>query len=241
MAKIGRKAQLIFGGSLLAADNIAKFGSLKAGAAEYSLDPAEIQTAAFLNGWAQAVVNNSAPCLQDMNALFYLLSYQAAYAMQTGVPEWNATTVYYIGSVANDGTGKLYRSITDGNTNHALTVATYWEPIALFGKAAATGPTATLDCQLYDMFEVADGTGGNKTLTLANMPDGMTVNVVVIGDAGDTVTWTLTTAAAPDASALTLRYGPTYSNTMSVNASRSMFTLTRVGTSLIVNSLHGIV
>ena len=127
MTAIPRKTQHIFalnGG--VATNVVAEFGSLKAGAAVYSQDPDTIQSlAAWTNGWASAVINNNAPAIQDLNALFYVLTYQLAYLFQQGIPEWNAGTTYYIGSVVTDGTGTIYASIANSNTS-ALTDATKW-------------------------------------------------------------------------------------------------------------------
>ena len=55
---------------------------------------------------------------------YTLYGYQLAYLMQEGVPEWNADTTYYIGSIVNDGLGNCYRSLTDSNLNNALTDTT---------------------------------------------------------------------------------------------------------------------
>ena len=127
MAKITKKAQKTFGGGLTATNNIAQFGSLKAGSPAYSLDPDTIQSlSAYDNGWAAAVVNNNAPALQDVNALDFLFSRQLSYLMQAGIAEWDAATTYYIGSVVNDGYGNLYYSIADTNLNNAVTDATKW-------------------------------------------------------------------------------------------------------------------
>ncbi len=133
MAKIQRKNQLIFGGGLSAPDNIAEFGSLAAGAPAYSLDPDSIQTARYLNAWAAALVNApgglASPALQDMNALFFLLSRQLAYLFQAGVPEWNSSTVYYLGSWAVDGGGTPYKSLNNDNVGNALTDTNWWVPL----------------------------------------------------------------------------------------------------------------
>lgn len=182
MPKIERKNQSVFGGSLVAQDNIAKFGSLKAGAADYSLDPDAIQTSAYLNGWAAATVNNNAPCVQDMNALFYLATRQLAYMIQTGVPEWNSTTTYYIGSVVNDGTGKLYKCKVDGTVGTILSNTTSWAEIAPGITApvlAAGGSTGTIDCTLGSVFYHSGFGYAAKTLTVNNMADGQTINVKV--------------------------------------------------------------
>ena len=129
MAKITKEPQKIFGGDLTASGNIAVFGSLKAGTPAYSTDPSTIQSSHYTLGWADAVVANNAPALQDMNALFYNDSYQLAYLMQTGVPEWDAATTYYIGSVANDGFGVIYTSLTDNNLNNPLSSSANWKRI----------------------------------------------------------------------------------------------------------------
>ncbi len=62
-----------------------------------------------------------------MNALCFLFARQLAYIFQAGVAEWNTSTVYYIGSLASDGLGVLYVSLTDTNTGNALTDSTKWK------------------------------------------------------------------------------------------------------------------
>jgi len=132
MSKITRKHQKIFGGSLVPTNNLAQFGSLKAGSIAYSDDPDTIQgLSAYLNGWASAVVNNNAPALQDRNALDFLFSRQLAYLMQTGIAEWNTDTIYYTGSLATDSNGTIYRSIDDDNEGNALTDDDYWQCLGL--------------------------------------------------------------------------------------------------------------
>ena len=143
MSKITRATQQVFAGQVLANNNIAQFGSLKAGAAAYSLDPAIIQgLTGYGQGWAGAILANQAPALQDMNALFFLITRQLAYCMQAGVPEWDAGTTYYIGSVASNGTGKIYASLTDANLNNAVTDGTKW--VLIGGYPAATAAVAGL-------------------------------------------------------------------------------------------------
>lgn len=131
MAKIVRKSQKIFGGDLTASGNVAVFGSLKAGSPSYSIDPATIQSAHYNLGWADAVVANNAPALQDMNALFFVDTYQLAYLMQTGIAEWDAGTTYYIGSWCLDSFGTAYCSIADTNLNNVVTDTTKWRRAVL--------------------------------------------------------------------------------------------------------------
>lgn len=127
MAKITRKHQKIFG-STAGANEIAEFGSLAAAAPAFTTDPDTIQALSqYLGGWFDAVLAGNSPAIEDMNALFYLYAYQLAYIMQAGVPEWNTSTVYYIGSFASDGAGNFYVSLTNDNTGNALTDETNWK------------------------------------------------------------------------------------------------------------------
>jgi hypothetical protein len=164
MAKIVRSTQKTFAGNLVAANNIAKFGSLKDGSPAYSLLPSDIQTTDYLNGWAAAVTANAAPALQDMNSLFYLLSLQLGYVLQTGVPEWDAGTTYYIGSLVQDGAGVIYASKTDANLNNLLTDTTKWRSMStaptvqkfLSGSGTYTTPTGVK----YIRVRMVGGGGG---------------------------------------------------------------------------------
>lgn len=126
MAKIVRKTQKIFG-SNAGLNQIAQFGSLAAAAPTFTTDPDTIQALAnYLEGWFSGIIGSNSPAIEDMNALFYLMAYQIAYGMQSGVPEYDASTTYYIGSIVNNGLGKLYVSTTDNNINNPLTSVSNW-------------------------------------------------------------------------------------------------------------------
>jgi hypothetical protein len=129
MARIARKTQLVFGGSLSAASNIAKFGSLRVGVPAFSLDPDEIQTTEYLNGWAAALTANKSPALQDLNALHYLHSLQLAYLMQQGIAEWDSATPYFAGStvLAPDNSGRQFIALSD-STGIVVGTLAKWKP-----------------------------------------------------------------------------------------------------------------
>jgi len=125
MAKITRALQKIFCGDVAPTNNVAVFGSLKAGTPAYSSDPTTIQSlAAFGQGWSGATVLNQAPALQDMNALQFLFSRQIAYLLQQGVPEYSSTETYYTNSIVQD-SGRLYISRIDNNLGNALTTSNW--------------------------------------------------------------------------------------------------------------------
>lgn len=124
MAKIIRKNQKVFGDSSGAVNNFGVFGSLAASSIAYSKDPDAIQSLpAFLIGWAGAVVGNKSPSFEDTNSLFLLAFRQLAYLFQAGIAEYNAETIYYIGSSCRVGEVE-YISKTDDNVGNDPTTDT---------------------------------------------------------------------------------------------------------------------
>lgn len=129
MAKLIRVPAKVFAASA-AADEIGQFGSAVAGSKLETADVATIQgLSAWLNGWSEALVSgNRYPALQEMNGLLKVLSYQGAYALQEGIPEYDASTTYYIGSIVKKtGTFELYGSLTNDNVGNALVDGANWK------------------------------------------------------------------------------------------------------------------
>lgn len=152
MAKLPRKTQKIFGENS-PTNQVTAFGSIKEGNVVYSKDVADIQTAAYSEGWAAAVQDDYAPYRQDRNALDLVTSKQLAYQFQEGVPEWDAGTTYYKGGVVKEIVGtefKLYHSLIDNNVNKPLTDVTSWKmdfdsasPFQTTGNLSQTIDTST--------------------------------------------------------------------------------------------------
>ena len=133
MSKLTRKLFNIFCENKIATptDNIGVFGSKKAGASAWSSDPDTIQSAHYSNGWADAVVSNQAPCMDDMNAIQYLFSYMIKYMYQTGIPEWLSTEEYYQYSFVRYN-GNVWMSIYNGqNTDTPQDSSAKWRKLAL--------------------------------------------------------------------------------------------------------------
>jgi hypothetical protein len=137
MAKIARKTALVFATNQVAApaNQIADFGTKAAGSPTFNGDPANIQTAEWLNGWTAAVLAVAGgvqqPCLEDRNAVDYVLSYQVAYLMQSGIAEWDPGTVYFNNTSFCSYNGILYQSILDNNEgNVPSTSPTAWVTLA---------------------------------------------------------------------------------------------------------------
>lgn len=140
MPKITRQNQKIFGDNA-GLNQLAQFGSLAAGTPVFSSNPETIQALGnYLTGWFGAIIGSNSPAIEDMNALFYLFAYQLSYLMQTGIPEWDDETTYYIGSLATNSTGDIFKSKTDDNLNNVLTDLTNWAPLV----ADASPPVGTI-------------------------------------------------------------------------------------------------
>lgn len=117
MAKLTRQAQKIFAGQA-PSDMIAAFGSTQTGTPVYSTDLSTLQTTNYEEGWQEAIIADKAPFLEEMNGVMYGTTYQLAYLMQQGIPEWDAGTTYYTNSRAMGSDGNIYKSLTDDNTGN---------------------------------------------------------------------------------------------------------------------------
>lgn len=186
MAKIVRKEQKLFA-STAPSTQIGKFGSLADGTPLTSTDPDVIQALSnYLDGWFAAVVGANSPAIEDVNALDFLWSRQIAYLLQTGVGEYLATTEYHIGSLVNDGFGRVYTSLANTNTGNALSDTTKWAPP---GGSIHT-KTANYSILSTDRMVLADATAGGFTLTLPSAVTypGVEILIKKIGDEGNVVT-----------------------------------------------------
>lgn len=122
MAKLTRALLKLFGSSGTT-DKFEQFGSTALGATVYTKDILTIQAlTAWLDGFQDAVfASNKAPFLESFNALLYAYGYQMVYQFQEGVPEYDATTTYYVGSlVKKTGTSEIYMSLLDNNLGNVL-------------------------------------------------------------------------------------------------------------------------
>lgn len=155
-----------------------QFGSALNGTKVNTTDITQIQALpAYETGWTAAVVTNrNYPTLEETNGVLKVMSYQTAYTLQKGVPEWDANTTYYSGDICKAvGSGVLYVSRADNNVNNPLNNNTYWreyQPSAselpatnyiseMSGTPAFNGNAVTLPAMtLY----IPNGRAGNNTL-----------------------------------------------------------------------------
>lgn len=182
MPKILRKDQKIFAGSVAPTNVVAQYGSLAAGAKTYSSDLDIIQALpVWGTGWLNALINGSAPALQDRNAVDYVTTYQLAYLMEQGIPDYSATQNYFVGSYCKDETtGVMHVSKTNDNQNNALSDSTNWEPVSSAGRGSV--PLGAVIAVVPDYANVSIPTSGSISVDGFQLCDGAAVNVdAVIG------------------------------------------------------------
>lgn len=174
---LSRKTAKIFAGNA-PSTAVGQFGSALNGTKINTTDIEEIQAlTAYTTGWTSAVVTDrNYPTLEETNGVMKVMSYQTAYTLQKGVPEWDSGTTYFSGDMCKAvGSGVLYVSRTDNNLNHPVGDTTYWreyQPSAselpatnyistMSGSASANSNAITLPAMtLY----IPNGRSGDNTL-----------------------------------------------------------------------------
>lgn len=129
MTRIAPVAQPIFGSN---SSNNGQFGSAVLGTKITSLDPSVImELPAWETGWSAATVTGQKlPTLEEMQGTMYVATYQIAYLLQEGVPEYNEDTTYFENSIVKEtGTYVLYGSLIDDNIGEDLDDPTKWQTL----------------------------------------------------------------------------------------------------------------
>lgn len=149
MAKLQRVHQKIFGADAIQAQ-FTQFGTAKNENPVTTKDIAQIQNStAYNNAWADAVLSDYAPYMEDMNAYMYMVTTQLAYIFQQGAAiEWSSAATYYTGSIVSDSQGNWYKCIDGGEngiTGIALTDTSKWEFIKLYKNGTPLFTQITTD------------------------------------------------------------------------------------------------
>lgn len=143
MARLSYKLQKIFA-DVAAEGKLAQFGSLKAAAPTYSDDPDVIQALTYFGaGLNSALINQAPPAIQEFDALFNIMTKRISYLQQTGLAEWDANTVYYKGSLAQEN-GIIFRSLIDDNQDNALSDTVSWQLFSNGKTVIVTGYSHTV-------------------------------------------------------------------------------------------------
>lgn len=131
MARLTRKNIKVFAGN---AANNGVFGSLQAGNPVTTTNVEQIQSlSAWNTGWNSATMTSEKlPPLEEFQGIQYVTTYQQAYIMQEGVPEWASTVTYYKGCLAKEVTStgfRIYNSLTDDNTGNLFSDTSKWKKV----------------------------------------------------------------------------------------------------------------
>lgn len=190
MAKLTRVKAKIFGETASTTNTpkeIGQFGSGKLGTYNATGDVATIQDlSAWSNGWIDAVTpNDQFPPLPEMTGVHKVLSYQEAYLLQQGVPEWDVDTDYHLNCFCSFD-GIIYRSIADDNTGNEPDLAPeYWEVYGAIQDYANQDLTNLTDLGnsrlLFEPFAINQGTVLNSENNTVNLPEGSQTVVDVTG------------------------------------------------------------
>lgn len=155
MSKLTRVTAKVFGATAdgtLADPEIGQFGSAKAGTYVGTGDVATIQNlSAWSNGWIDAVTpTQQFPSLPERTGVDKVLSYQNAYVLQQGIPEWDSGTDYYTNGFCSKN-GKIYFSKTDNNVNNdPETDTANWEEFTSGGASRNIGEIVQSTIPLTD-------------------------------------------------------------------------------------------
>lgn len=129
MARLTRKNIRVFAGE---ATNNGVFGSLQASDPTTTSDVEQIQSlSAWDYGWNSATQTSELlPPLEEFQGIQYVTTYQQAYLMQEGIPEWASSVTYYKGSLTKKITTtgfQIYCSLTDNNLGNILSDTENWK------------------------------------------------------------------------------------------------------------------
>lgn len=152
MAPLTRQTQKVFAGNA-SVDMLAVFGTMKTGTPQYSSNVETLQSTTYSQGWSDAILDDKAPYLEEMNAVQYGLSYQLAYILQEGAFEYDAGTEYSSTSlvkVINGNKLELYHSLQDNNIGNPITNPSYWEKVKLSDGGRYIGEIVTSPLPLTD-------------------------------------------------------------------------------------------
>lgn len=167
MAVLTRKTQKVFAGDANG-DMLAVMGTMKTGTPVYNSDVETLQSnIAYSKGWSAAILNDKAPYMEEMNGVQYAFSYQIAYLLQEGIPEYDVNTNYSKTSVVKivqDNDLVLYHSLKDDNQGVVdITTSADWARLYIVDYGRIGQPQMTLSSTLPTNCIWLDGSAVSRT------------------------------------------------------------------------------
>ena len=126
MANLTRYKQKIFANN---SNQVGVFGTGTDKVASKNVET--LQSADYEDGWSSAIVTNkNYPVWQERDGVDYGFSYQLAYLLQKGIPDWLSTETYYQNDYCKVGNA-IYYSLQDNNVGHnPSNTSGYWSIFA---------------------------------------------------------------------------------------------------------------
>ena len=166
MANLTRYKQKIFANN---SNQVGVFGTGTDKVASKNVET--LQSADYEDGWSSAIVTSkNYPIWQERDGVDYGFSYQLAYLLQKGIPEWLSTETYYQNDYCRMG-NTIYYSLQDNNTNHNPTSSpTYWKAVKTNINDKITN--CFLEMPNNVQFTLSSGTLTLKSGSKITAPDG---------------------------------------------------------------------
>lgn len=166
MAVLTRQTQKVFAGNANVSQ-LAVMGTMKTGTPVYNTNLATLQSAEYQLGWDSAILNDKAPYMEEMNGVQYGFSYQIAYLLQEGIPEYDVNTNYSktsIVKIVQDNNLVLYHSLIDDNQGTAdITNSPNWSRLYIVDYGRIGEPQITLNSTLPENCIWLDGSAVSRT------------------------------------------------------------------------------
>ncbi len=126
MANLTRYKQKIFANN---SNQVGVFGTGTNKVASKNVET--LQSADYEDGWSAAIITDkNYPIWQERDGVDYGFSYQLAYLMQKGIPDWLSTETYYQNDYCKVG-NVIYYSLQDNNIGqNPSTTSGYWSIFA---------------------------------------------------------------------------------------------------------------
>ena len=158
MADLSRVLQKIFGTSG-GSTEFGQIGSDAAGSPTTTKDLTTIQALSQFEGGLFDITADAAepPRIEDLNALYFLITSQLSYLFQKGIPEWIATENYYGTKSIVQVAGAIYRSVASSiNQNPTTDDGTYWELVSDSAMTMQTKVAIEKSHYLLELFTLPD-------------------------------------------------------------------------------------
>lgn len=183
MAKLTRVTAKVFGGSA-GSTQVGVFGSLAAGSPTFTNSPSAVQSLSnWALGWFGGVLGGNSPAIEDLNGFCFVDSYQIAYMLQAGIPEYDASTTYYQYSVTQNN-GIIFQSTGTAAVLGSTPVSgSTWAPLPGPAKYSISASSGNFTTSVGSFVAVTNLTGSivstGRPINIKFQPDGSATPAII--------------------------------------------------------------